>query len=205
MLIATTNAGKVREFRDLLGSSRFAWEDLSSRPLAAANGVEETGRTFTDNACLKASAYARMFSTWTLADDSGLAVDALEGAPGIHSARWAQRAGAGSGDKANNALLLAQMRDVPAEKRTARFICVLALADPRGRIVLTSRDSIEGRLLDQERGQGGFGYDPLFFVEAVGCTLSQLPAAAKHQISHRGKALRHLRQLLDALQPLPDM
>jgi XTP/dITP diphosphohydrolase len=203
MLIATTNAGKVREFRDLLGNDRFNWHDLSAfEPVAV---VEETGLSFADNACLKATAYGKMFSTWTLADDSGLEVDALGGDPGIHSARWAQRAGAGSGNKANNALVLQQMREVPLEKRTARFVCVLALADPRGRIVITSRDTVEGRLLHQEQGLGGFGYDPLFYVQALGCTLAELPPAAKHQISHRGKALRHLRQLLDTLEPLPDM
>ena len=160
MLIATTNPGKVREFRDMLGSDRFAWRDLSE--FSGCASVAETGRSFRDNACIKASAYARKIADWTLADDSGLEVDALDGKPGIHSARWAEMHEAGRGDQANNALLLKQLEGVP-----------------------------------------GFGYDPLFLVEALGRTSAELAAADKHKISHRGQALRQLRDLLDRLAGAP--
>src|SRR5215207_7000259 len=147
LLIATGNAGKAREFREMLGADRFAWSDLSACP--AAPDVEETGLTFRANACLKASAYARHSRLWTLADDSGLEVDALGGSPGVLSARWAQVNNAGKGDADNNALLLRQLAHVPDEHRTARFVCVLALAHPHGRIVATVRDTVEGRIIHE--------------------------------------------------------
>src|SRR5207249_3746426 len=124
---------------------------------------------------------------WTLADDSGLEVDALGGKPGILSARWAEINGAGKGDHDNNALLLRQLNGVPEELHTARFVCVLALADPSGRIILTVRATIEGRILTEPRGQNGFGYDPLFLVPELGRTTAQLDPSDKHRISHRGK------------------
>ena len=195
LLIATTNAGKIREFRLMLGGERFEWSDLSQH--GSVDPVEETGRTFRANACLKASYYARLFNTAVIADDSGLEVDALDGNPGVHSARWAELNHAGQGDLANNALLLKQLADVPEAKRTARFICVLALADAKGRILLTVRDTMEGCLIRESRGQNGFGYDPLFLVASHHCTTAELPSAAKHEISHRGKALRRLRSLMD--------
>lgn len=145
LLIATGNPGKVREFRDMLGNDRFAWSDLSQHPQLPP--AEETGRTFRANACLKASYYARCLKTWALADDSGLEVDALGGMPGVHSARWAQIHNAGSGDADNNRLLLEQLAGVEDAKRTARFVCVLALADPSGNIILTARDRVEGTIL----------------------------------------------------------
>jgi len=195
LLIATGNAGKAREFREMLGADRFAWSDLASLP--AAPDVEETGRTFRANACLKASAYARHFQLWTLADDSGLEVDALGGSPGVLSARWAQVNGAGRGDADNNALLLRQLADVPDERRTARFVCVLALARPDGRVILTARDTVEGRIIHAPRGANGFGYDPLFLIDELGRTTAELEPDQKHQVSHRGKALRRLRKLMD--------
>lgn len=199
LLIATTNPGKIREFRELLGNERFTYDDLSAhRDVAAA---EETGRTFRANACLKASHYAKLLKTWALADDSGLAVDALGGKPGVHSARWAQLNHAGEGDQANNDLLLRQMTDVPDANRTARFVCVLALADPHGDILLTAMDHVEGRLLRAPRGANGFGYDPLFLIDALGKTTAELPPAEKHAISHRGKALRRMRELMTRVMP----
>ena len=143
LLIATGNRGKSAEFRDMLLGLSLEIRDLSAHPDAPA--VAETGRTFRANACLKAAAYARHFGCWALADDSGLEVDALDGGPGVHSARWAADHNAGSGDVDNNALLLRQLADVPDEKRTARFVCILAMSDPQGRIVLTTRDTVEGR------------------------------------------------------------
>lgn len=196
LLIATGNAGKVREFRQMLGDDQFTWRDLSSCPSAGA--VEETGRTFRRNACLKASEYARRCGgVWTLADDSGIEIDALGGAPGVNSARWAVQQGTGSGDADNNATVLRRLEDVPDELRTARFVCVLAVADPAGQIILTVRDTVEGRILRSPRGSNGFGYDPLFLIPELGRTTAELPPEQKNQISHRGKALRRLRSLME--------
>ncbi len=194
LLIATGNSGKVKEFREMLGKDRFAWSDLSTHRNVVE--IEETGQTFRANACLKASGYAQQFDTWALADDSGLEVDALNGSPGVYSARWAEMNGAGKGDADNNALLLQQLADVPDERRTARFVCVLALSDPKGRIVLTARDTVEGRIIHAPRGDNGFGYDPLFFFEDLQKTTAELTPDEKHAVSHRGKALRHLKKLM---------
>jgi XTP/dITP diphosphohydrolase len=198
LLIASTNSGKVREFREMLGAiSGIRFTDLSSHP--SLPPVEETGRTFRANACLKASEYATALGLWALADDSGLVVDHLGGKPGIHSARWAEMSNAGRGDSANNALLIRQLADVPDIHRSARFICVLALSDPQGRIILTTQGSIEGSILREPRGGGGFGYDPLFLVNGLGQTTGELPAAQKHEISHRGQALRRLVSLIQRI------
>lgn len=194
LLIATGNKGKVREFREMLGNDRFAWRDLSEFP--AAMSVEETGRTFRANACLKATHYARQFKMWALADDSGLAVDALEGKPGVYSARWAEMHHQGKGDADNNRLLLQHLSAVADERRTARFVCVLALADPDGRIILTAQDSVEGRIGHEPHGSNGFGYDPLFVVAELNRSAAELTSDEKHAVSHRGKALRQLRGLM---------
>ena len=196
ILIASTNRGKVREFRQILAEGGVAeFTDLTEHGDLPA--VEETGATFLANACLKAGQYARLLEIWSLADDSGLAVDALDGKPGVFSARWAAMHEAGNGDADNNALLLRQLAGLPAERRTARFVCSLALADPLGRVMLTASDSVEGRILTEPRGRGGFGYDPLFWVQALEKTTAELPAAEKHRISHRGKALRRLAALME--------
>lgn len=197
LLIATGNAGKAREFREMLGAERFVWRSLADFPPGAE--VEETGRTFRANACLKATAYATRHKMWTLADDSGLEVDALGGSPGVLSARWAVHNGTGKGDADNNATLLRQMADVPDEQRTARFVCVLALADPQGRIILTARDTMDGRILHGPRGTNGFGYDPLFLVDGTDRTAAEMSPDEKHAVSHRGKALRRLKAHLDKL------
>lgn len=200
LLIATGNVGKVREFREMLGSRRFTWRDLVERN--DKRPVEETGRTFRANACLKASQYALRHRMWALADDSGLEVDALGGAPGVISARWAEINGAGKGDADNNKTLLRQLENVPDDARSARFVCVLALADPAGRVILTARDTLEGTLLRSPRGSNGFGYDPLFYVADLGKTTAELSPDEKHRISHRGKALRRLRDLME-MQRIP--
>lgn len=197
LLIATANPAKVREFRQMLGSDRFQWTDLSQHRQIPA--PRETGKTFRANACLKASYYAMQLSAWAVADDSGLVVDALGGRPGVLSARWAQVNRAGQGDAANNALLLRQLAGVEDAKRTARFVCCLALSDPRGRIVLTTQDSVEGVILREARGENGFGYDPLFYFPDLARTTAELEPDEKHAISHRGKALRRLRKLMDKL------
>ena len=195
ILIATTNPGKISEFRDMLGGEKFKWDDLSQHKDLPP--VEETGRTFLQNACLKATAYAKKFNTHTIADDSGLEVDALNGSPGVHSARWAELNNAGKGDADNNDLLIHQLDNVPDEKRTGRFVCTLALAGPDGNIILTASDKVEGRILREERGENGFGYDPLFLIDELGKTTAELPPNEKHEISHRGKALRRLRDLME--------
>lgn len=195
VLVATGNAGKLKEFREMLSGGGMSFRDLSG--VRAIEAPAETGATFRANACLKASYYAKSLSTWTLADDSGLAVDALDVSPGVFSSRWAEMHNAGKGDLANNALLLQQLANVPDERRTARFVCVLALSDPAGRIILTAQDSVEGRILRQERGSNGFGYDPLFLIDEMGKTTAELEPDQKHQVSHRGKALRHLRGLIE--------
>ena len=197
-LVATGNAGKVREFRDMLGPLRFQWVGLGD--FSPIDPVEETGDTFRANANLKATAYARATGLWTLADDSGLEVDALDKKPGIFSARWAQMHNAGSGDHANNSLLLRQLDQIPAEHRTARFVCVLAIADPRGTVVWTTRATMEGRIVRTPVGSNGFGYDPLFEVAGLGITSAELPPAEKHRISHRGRALDRLKPLLDRFE-----
>ena len=194
LLIATGNAGKAREFCEMLGPELFVWHDLSE--FRSDKAIEETGHTFRANASLKASAYAQRHRMWALADDSGLEVDALEGKPGVTSARWAEIHRAGKGDADNNRLLLKQLEGVPDERRTARFVCVLALSDEQGRVILTARDTVEGRMLRLPRGSNGFGYDPLFFIDALGKTTAELEPAQKHAISHRGKALRRLRELM---------
>lgn len=197
LVIATQNAGKIREFREILGGDRFQWDDLSAHGELVA--PEETGRTFRANACLKAEHYARALSAHALADDSGLEVDALAGGPGVHSARWAEIHRAGKGDADNNALLLKQLENVPDDRRTARFVCVLALADPQGKILLTARATVEGRVIRAARGKNGFGYDPLFLIDALGRTTAELAPDEKHRISHRGKALKRLRELMGAV------
>ncbi len=189
-LVATSNPGKVREFRDMLGSNDFEWIGL--KDLAPLPEVEETGHTFRANAILKATAYAAATGLWTLADDSGLEVDALEKKPGIYSARWASLHNAGSGDQANNDLLLNQLEHVREADRTARFVCVLAVADPTGQIIWTTRATMEGRIAFTPVGSHGFGYDPLFQVDGMNQTSAELLPEQKHRISHRGRALRQL-------------
>jgi XTP/dITP diphosphohydrolase len=194
LLIATTNRGKAAEFKRMADGLDFQIEDLGSFPGVPA--VEETGSTFIANACLKAGYYARGLSMWTLADDSGLAVDALAGKPGVHSARWAQMHNEGKGDAANNALLLKQLQQVADENRGARFVCALALSDPHGRIVMTASDWVTGRMLHKPAGSNGFGYDPLFFVPEHGRTTAEMLDHEKDAISHRGRAMRRMIGLL---------
>ena len=194
IVVATRNTGKSREFREMLASDQFVWTDLSDHP--QIREVDETGRTFCANASLKASGYALQTGHWALADDSGLEIDTLNGAPGVASARWAALQGTGRGDADNNSTVLRQLESVPEDRRTARFVCVLALSDPKGRILLTARDTVEGRILREPRGSNGFGYDPLFFIESLERTTAELSADQKNQISHRGKALRRMRELM---------
>ncbi|MFM7201836.1 MAG: XTP/dITP diphosphatase [Myxococcota bacterium] len=189
-VVATRNAKKLRELREVLESMGVALETLEAYPHAPE--VDETGSTFEENAALKAVTVARALDRWVLADDSGLEVDALGGAPGVYSARYS---GEGATDASNRVKLLEALRGVPKEKRAARFVCVICLSSPAGE-TLSVRASCEGRILDEARGQGGFGYDPLFWVEGYGQTMAELSAEEKHRVSHRGKALRMLRAKL---------
>lgn len=152
---------------------------------------EETGATFAENAAIKASSSAKSTGQWSLADDSGIAVDFLGGRPGIYSARWA---GPGSGAPEWIAKTLTELENVSAPERTARYICALALADPSGVIVAASEGTFEGRITDTPRGAGGFGYDPIFLVEGDSQrrTAAEMPPEEKHVLSHRGKAVRAL-------------
>lgn len=194
IFIATKNPGKIREFKQMLGDGHFEWDDLSRHP--GLEAPEETGATFLENAMLKASYYAKALKEYAIADDSGLEVDVLERKPGVHSARWAKMHNQGEGDADNNRLLLSQLKNVPQSARAARFVCSLALSDPNGNILLTASDAVEGEIIDQPRGENGFGYDPLFYVASMGKTTAQLEANEKHAISHRGKALRKLQRLM---------
>lgn len=181
---ATSNPGKLREFQ-----SAAPHHEIRAISLPAP---EEHGQTFEEAAAEKAVYYGAHVDGYLFADDSGLEVDALHGAPGVHSARFS---GPDATDARNNALLLQRLSGV--EHRTARFVCVIALVGA-GRLVRTFRGSVEGRILDAPRGAGGFGYDPLFYYEPFGCTFGEASHEQKMQVSHRGQALRAMFTFLDS-------
>jgi XTP/dITP diphosphohydrolase len=188
LLASSNNAHKVREIRAILSSS-FWVADLSALHEAAPS-VEETGLTFEENAALKAIAISRIHDGWVIADDSGLEVDALGGAPGVYSARYAGQAAT---DAENNKLLLENLEGVQGKDRTARFRCVIALAR-QGKVVATFSGAVEGAILDGPKGTEGFGYDPLFVPRGFRETFGQLPASTKNRLSHRANALEQLRR-----------
>jgi len=189
LVLASHNAGKLRELQALLGDS----VRVRSVGEFSAEAPEETGLSFVENAILKARHAARLSGLPALADDSGLAVDALGGAPGIYSARYA----GDGGDAANNAKLLEALKEVPDAGRGARFVCALALVrhaeDP---LPILCEGLWEGRILHAPRGEHGFGYDPLFWVPEKGCASAELEAAEKNRLSHRARAMAQLRQRL---------
>jgi len=193
LLVATGNAGKLKEIRALLQDCDI--EIIGLDQLDNPPEVVEDGETFTENACKKAREMAAFSGMLTLADDSGLAVDALAGAPGVHSARYAGEQGA---DEENNRKLLKEMSGVADPDRKAAFHCVMALAWPDGRCQ-TFDGKISGVLLHEKRGSGGFGYDPLFLVPEYGKTTAELPFEIKNRISHRGAALRQVVPILKEL------
>ena len=174
---ATSNKGKLREFQ--LAGRDFDVQALDS----AIPPPDETGATFEENAALKAVYYGGFAAGYLFADDCGLEVDALDGAPGVHSSRFA---GEHATDASNNALLLEKLQGVA--NRTARFVCVIALVK-NGKLARTFRGSVEGRILEEARGTGGFGYDPLFFHEPFGCTFGEAAIGDKMLVSHRAQAL----------------
>jgi XTP/dITP diphosphohydrolase len=186
IVIASKNKGKIREIRQIYADLPVAIVEQPDLP-----DVVEDGDSFSANARKKAVEVARYSGKWALADDSGLEVDALGGAPGIHSARWS-----GGGDEANNDKLLAELRDIPPPARTARYRAVVVIASPDGRVVAEAGGSCEGLIGFVRKGSGGFGYDPLFVVPQYGKTMAELPAETKHSISHRGEALRRLKEPL---------
>jgi XTP/dITP diphosphohydrolase len=193
--LATQNAGKVREFREMLeplGHTVVGMDDLGLGDIA------ETGATFEENALIKAEAVFRASQEPTLADDSGLEVDALHGAPGVYSARFAGVTGPEQ-DASNRAKLLEEMQGIAERERTARFICALVLFVP-DRGPLTFKGSLEGRIAFEEQGEGGFGYDSIFYVPSLDRTTAQLNPDEKNLISHRGQALQ---QLLSHLKDQP--
>ncbi|WED54474.1 XTP/dITP diphosphatase [Exiguobacterium profundum] len=184
LIIATHNPGKVEELEGMLTPLGFEVESLLDYPDAPE--TEETGTTFEENAALKATEAAAYFGHAVLADDSGLEVDALDGAPGVYSARFA---GPEKSDEANNALLLEKLNG--ETNRTARFVCALCLAKPSG-VTLTVRGTIEGTIGYSPQGENGFGYDPLFIVPSLHKTAAELERDEKAVVSHRGQALRKL-------------
>lgn len=186
LLVSTRNAHKVSEIREILGAD-FDVLDLSAIP--AVGEVEETGTTFEENATLKALAVSKHFDGWVIADDSGLEVDFLGGAPGVWSARFS---GVGATDASNRALLLQKLAGVRGKERSGRFRCVIVLAREGGKRASFS-GAVEGVLINQEKGSGGFGYDSLFVPEGHCSTFAELGAEVKNALSHRARALAALR------------
>jgi len=190
LLLATNNKGKVREYKSLLREIPF--EIVTPSELGITTEVDETGSSFEENARLKAATLAAASGLLTLADDSGLEVDALGGEPGVLSARYA---GEGASDIDRINYLLARLKDVPGEKRTARFRCVIAIAAPDG-TVETCSGECQGVIATEPRGNNGFGYDPIFYVPELGKTMAELTPEEKNKISHRAKATEKAREAL---------
>lgn len=186
LLVSTRNAHKVVEIREILGTA-FHVSDLSIIPPVPE--VEETGATFEENAALKALAVSAQFNGWVIADDSGLEVDALGGAPGVHSARFS---GDHATDASNRSLLLEKLEFVRGKERSARFRCVIALSKG-SKVLATFSGSVEGVIINQEKGEGGFGYDSLFVPDGYCETFAQLGAEVKNTLSHRARALEQLK------------
>jgi len=181
LIVATSNPGKLKEIQAYLTDPELGWE-LVLKP--AELEVEETGATFLENACLKASQVAKALGEWAIADDSGLQVDALGGAPGIFSARY------GTSDSNRIERLLTEL--MGEKNRAAQFVCAVAIARPDGAIVLQTEGICLGEILTDPQGTDGFGYDPVFYVPSQQMTFAEMPAEVKHLISHRGQAFQEL-------------
>ena len=186
VIIATKNKGKAKDFEAIFNP--YGYEVLTLHDVADDLDVEETGTTFEENAILKAEALAERLQTFVLADDSGLAIDALNGAPGVYSARYA---GEEKNDEANMEKVLAELQGIPDEKRTARFCCAIALAGPN-MDTKTAFGTCEGRIAHEKKGAYGFGYDPIFFVPELGKMMAELEPSEKAAISHRGNAIKKI-------------
>ncbi|MGD0551864.1 MAG: RdgB/HAM1 family non-canonical purine NTP pyrophosphatase [Sedimentisphaerales bacterium] len=210
ILVASTNPGKLKELREMLAGD-VEWVGLSDFPNVSE--IEEDGKTFAENARKKAIGYARATGLWTLADDSGLVVDALNGQPGVKSARFSsvKETNRGLIDHKNMAKVLKLLEGVPKEKRTARFMCCLCLASPPepekksgGRaspekVLIETSGKLEGLIINEPMGENGFGYDPIFFVPESNKTVAQMTSEEKNAISHRGNAIRSLKHSLEQL------
>jgi XTP/dITP diphosphohydrolase len=191
LIVATTNAGKAIELAELLTGVGVRLLSLAELPHVEA--VEETGATFAENAAIKATFYGRLFGKMTLADDSGLEVDALGGAPGVHSARYA---GEGASDSRRVAHLLDELAQSGVEDRRARFVCVVAIYEAATGELRLFRGVCEGRIATEPCGANGFGYDPIFIPDGYDVSFAQLPSSVKQQISHRARALAGARTYL---------
>ena len=190
LIFATGNENKMKEIRMILADCGY--EILSMKEAGIDVDIVEDGKTFEENAVIKATAIAKIAGCVVLADDSGLEVDAMDKAPGIYSARWQ---GEDTPYTIKNQIIIDNLKDVPEEKRTARFVCAIAAAFPDGRVE-TRRGTIEGVIAHEIAGENGFGYDPIFYVPEYGKTTAELSPEEKNEISHRGKALRMIREVL---------
>ena len=190
IIFATGNAGKMKEIREIL--SDLDAEILSMKEAGVQVDIVEDGKTFEENAIIKAKAVCELTHEISLADDSGLEIDFLNKEPGIYSARYM---GEDTSYRIKNANLIERLEGVPDEKRTARFVCAIAAAFPDG-TVKTVRKTMEGRIGYEEKGENGFGYDPIFYLPEYGCTSAELSMEEKNKISHRGKALRAIKEEL---------
>ena len=193
IIVATKNQGKLREIRDVLKGLKLQIHGLCDFPNVPE--IEEDGKSFIENALKKAQFYSNYFNKMTLTDDSGLEVDALNGSPGIYSARYA---GDKASDQENRKKLLKEMEGVPVSKRGARFKCIIAMVSPEGQEAVVE-GTCKGRIGFKEVGKRGFGYDPLFILPRYRKTMAQLTLEEKNRVSHRGKALRKLRKIIKAL------
>lgn len=190
VIVATKNAGKAKEFEHI-----FNQYNVVVKSLLDFEGIEEIvedGQTFEENALIKARAIAKQFNQVVIADDSGLEVDALDGRPGVYSARYA---GEGRNDQANIEKVLSELKGVPTQNRSARFVCALALVTPEGEEVVV-RGTCEGQILSECVGSEGFGYDPIFYLPQLGKTMAQIPKSQKNVLSHRAEAFKKLQDIL---------
>jgi len=192
IVLATKNEGKVREFLRLLAGLDL--NILSMNNFPEIGDIEESGDTFEANALLKAREVSSITGLIAIADDSGLEVDALDGRPGVYSARYAGKA---AGDRENYLKLLEEMKEVPEGRRGAAFVCTIAVCTPTGESI-TAFGRCKGEIAPAPEGDGGFGYDPVFYLPHFGCTMASLPKEEKNNISHRGKAVKELKKTLPA-------
>ncbi len=191
IIFATGNAGKMREIREIMADTGA--EILSMKEAGLSADIEENGSTFEENAIIKAKAIAALTDDIVLADDSGLEVDYLNKEPGVYSARYL---GEDTSYEIKNQAILDRLAGVPKEKRTARFVCAIAAAMLDGEVLVT-RETIEGYIGEKPAGNGGFGYDPIFYVDEYGCSTAELTEEQKNEVSHRGKALRAMKEKLN--------
>jgi XTP/dITP diphosphohydrolase len=199
LLLGTRNAGKVREIETIL--AEISWHLRSLRDFPHVDVAAETAPTYAENAIAKAQFYARETGLVALADDSGLEVEALGGAPGVYSARYA---GQGASDADRRALLLSELTQQTTENHNGRFVCVVAIATPDGMLLNTSEGICDGKIIYNERGTNGFGYDPLFIPNGFDQTFAELSDSVKNQISHRARALQKTREFLISHEALLD-